>query len=512
MKRKSVCLSATALSLLLAPAASAVAQTNEKPGSAYVQCDGQPDNWTDGERAARLIGAVTLLGIFAPPHEAADASKRKLGAEGIEACTSLLTGEHQETNPRRRLGLILGRAIHQIEAKNYAAAIADAQMARREAQSAGLMADPYFARTRGRSFDLVESAALIRMGRAEEARAAALKDSAGDQYDFVSLIGTPTYDDFLQTSTPQEEQVVDWRDRLYPFLSASNATRLEIRGRFADAARMRDALLDFTDATSPDTKSSALLAQAALSHALAGDFDRAATLAKAAKDNLEKRRLDGKPESNASGVVEVLDLYNVVATAHSGDVKTARRLFAARSEWVSASLGSVMEVDRQLRGGAAPDELVGGLAHSPEDLWKEHVDTEQAELLAKDGDNKTLFALLPAERSAKDYQAIAKLVWRTDKSKMILPKKADAKTPLELMYLPAVDPVTALDAYVLHAALIARSRGQQGFVFMPVLTGRVIAGAFLSGNRGDKGLPPELFIDANDVIAKLSPVIPQPTS
>jgi hypothetical protein len=156
--------------------------------------------------------------------------------------------------------------------------------------------------------------------------------------------------------------------------------------------------------------------------------------------------------------------------------------------------------------------LVGALAHSPEDLWKEHVQTSRAKLLATDSDNKTLFALLPGERPGKIYQALSKTVWRTDKSKMILPKKADAKSRLEVMYLPMVDPVAALDAYVLHAALIARSRGQQGFVFMPVITGRLIAGAFLSGNRGDKGLPPELFIDANDVIAKLSPLIPQPTS
>jgi hypothetical protein len=168
-------------------------------------------------------------------------------------------------------------------------------------------------------------------------------------------------------------------------------------------------------------------------------------------------------------------------------------------------------MNRRLRVGAAADELIGGLARSPEDIWKEHVETSRAALLAKDSDNKTLFRLIPAEFSIKAYQTAAKDVWRTDKSKIILKSKADpAKNPMELMFLPFVHPVVAMDAYMLHAALIARSRGQQGFVFMPILTDKLVAASFRTGNRGDRGFPPELFIDANEVIAKLSPLFPAP--
>src|SRR5207342_1870571 len=79
-------LGAAALGPMAVPFTAANAQnTIEKPGSAYVQCDGQPDNVTDGETAARLLGAVTLLGLFAPPHESPDASKRKFAAEGVAA-------------------------------------------------------------------------------------------------------------------------------------------------------------------------------------------------------------------------------------------------------------------------------------------------------------------------------------------------------------------------------------------------------------------------------------------
>jgi len=81
---------------------------------------------------------------------------------------------------------------------------------------------------------------------------------------------------------------------------------------------------------------------------------------------------------------------------------------------------------------------------------------------------------------------------------------------MEIMYVGMTDPVVAMDAYLLHAALIARSRGHQGFVFMPYISGNLIAGSFRSGNRGDRGFPPELFIDANEVIADLGRIIPEP--
>ena len=503
-------LGAAALSLTVAPSV-ASAQT-EKPGSAYVQCDGQPDNVTDGETAARLLGAVTLLGIFAPPHEAADASKRKFGAEGVAACTGLLTGDRPEGNAKRRLGLIMGRAIHQIEAKNYQAAIDDIALARREAQAAGLMNDTYFVRSRGRAFDRVESAALLRMGRPEDARATSLRNTADEAHSMISLFSTPTYSSFILKSSTDEDRLMGWQTRIMPPLGGLSADRLDLDGRFAESAKLRDALVEFDAEQTPELNSSLLIARAAVAHALAGDFAAAAERAKTARANLDKRKADGKPEGNGAEIVEVLDLYSILDTAHSGDVKAARRLFAARSQWLSASLGSVLETNRRLRDGAGPDELIGGLAKPSEDLWKDHVESERAELFAKDKDNKTLFALIPAERSQKLYAAVARNVWRTDKSKIILvSKKADpSKNKMELMYLPLTDPVVAIDAYMLHAALIARSRGHQGFVFMPFISGNLLAGSFRSGNRGDRGFPPELFIDANEVIADLGRIIPEP--
>ncbi|HEY0149615.1 MAG TPA: hypothetical protein VGB70_11520 [Allosphingosinicella sp.] len=515
MKLQHLGLGASALGMVLAApfaGTTAFAAAPEKPGSTYVQCDGQPNNVTSGETAARLLGAVTLLGLFAPAPESPDASKRKFGEAGVAACTALLTGESPESNASRRLGLILGRAIHQIEAKKYEAAIEDVAMARREAKAAGLTANPYFARSRGRAFDLIESAALVRLGRAEEARAASLRQAGTNQYSLFALFSTPTYSHFLPTPSTEEDQLLDWQARLIPGAALTRADRLDLAGRFAESARLRDAYAEYDAENSPEMNSSIAIAGAALAHALAGNSEAAAERAKAARANADKRKADGKPETDLSEYVELLDLYNIVETARGGDLKTARRLFSARSQWVGVSLGSVMEVNRRLREGAAPDELIGGLAKTGEQLWKEQAETTRAALLAKDSDNKTLFGLAPGLRPANGYEALSKNVWRTDKSKIMLKMKTPPKHKMETLFLPLVDPVTAMEAYVLHAALLAKSRGHEGFVFSPILADDITAAWFRTGNKGDKGFPAELFIPAADVIAKLSPVIPDPAT
>ena len=511
MKSKSICLGASALGLIVASTGTANAQSAEKPGSAYVQCDGQPNNVTDGETAARFIGAVTLLGLFAPPPEAADASKRKFGAAGVAACSTLLAGDKQEGNPARRIGLFLGRAIHQIETKNHEAALADVATARREAEAAGLMSDPYYVRSRGRAFGLVESAALLRMGKASEAQAASLRTALPLEYSLLGLAATPTYEDLIDKPSDAEERFNQWRARLAPSFAIGRANRLDLAGRFAESARIWDALAETDAENSPELNSSVILARSAVAHALAGQADLAATQSKAASANAAKRKADGKPESDASEFVELTDLYNILETARSGDMKTARRLFSARSQWVGASLGSVLEVNRRLREGATPDELIGGLSRDSVQLWSEHVETSKAALLAKDSDNKSLFQLVPSARASGAYTAQSKAVWRTEKSKLIIKTKAgETKSKMELMFLPWLDPAVALDAYVLHAALIARSRGHQGFIFTPIIGDKLLAASFRTGNPGDKGLPAALFVDAKDAIAKLEPIIPSP--
>lgn len=494
----------------LAQAAKAEAAKVEKQPSLHVQCDGNPNNMSAGETAARLIGAITLLALFAPPPENADPSKRKFGAEGVAICSQLIDGEKRETNDYRRINLILGRAIHRIEAKDYDGAITDAALARSQAETAGFMANPYYVRSQGRAFDLIAAAALYRAGKPGEAREAALRNLSDSRYLLTPILSVPGYLLLDPAPSPVEGEFRGWRSKMG--LAGGEADRLEEWGRFAEAATVREALVDFNKRTMPDLRSSETLARSAIALALAGNTELSDTRMAEAKANADKRRADGQPDPNASELVELFDLHGIIRQMQRGEVAPARRLFSARSQWVAASFGSVVEVTRRLRAGAGADEMIGGLSRDPAALWKDRLDTRRAEALAKDSDNATLFYLIPSVDSASAYRGLSKVVWRTDKSKLIIPLKDDGKSKLKMerMFYYGADFDAAFPAYALHAALTAKSRGHQGFVLIPIFADRVSYAAFITGNKGEPGLAAPIFVDADEAIAALSPVIPSP--
>lgn len=513
--RMKTCVAALAMTAVLcSPAAAQKPEKPEKPEkvpSLYVQCDGNPNNTTAGETAARLIGAVTLLALFAPPPEGADPSKRKFGAEGVDVCTQLIDGEKKENNAYRRINLILGRAIHKIEAKDYEGAVADAALARSEAETAGFMANPYYARSQARAFDLIPAAAHYRAGKTAEARDAALRNLEGSRYLAMPLISVPGYVLSDPTTSATELDLLSARSRL-GWGSQLQAARLEEWGDFKQAAKVREAIVDFNARTMPDLRSSTTSATSAIALALAGDAELSDKRIAEARANFEKRRSEGNPEKDASEIIELFDLHGIIRQAQKGEVQAARRLFAARSQWVAASFGSVVEVTRRLRAGATPDELVGGLSRDPAAMWKDRLDTVRAEVTAKDSDNKTLFRLIPGVDSAAAYRGLSKQVWRTDKSRLVIAIKDDGKIKLKMerMFLYGADFDAVFPAYALHAALIAKSRGHQGFTILPIPTERIIFAAFITGNKGEPGLSDPLFADADEVITALSSVIPSP--
>lgn len=532
LSRKFALLLSAAATISLVIAAPATAQTKAKMttaekaaaaeqqklnGSRYVQCDGNPNNMTAGETTARLIGAVTLLALFAPPPESADASKRKFGQEGVDICSSLIDGEAKEGNAKRRADLILARALHQIEAKNYPAAITDVKLARTEADASGLTADKYYMQSRGKVFANIESAALLRMGKPEEAQRVSLTNADISPYSFASQLTVKPYSSQVRTLSAAEDAFLKRSGKLYTTGSYIYANRLEEAGRFSDAATHRLALVEYNNAiTSKDNqRPSGPMASAAISAAMAGDWTNANNLIKQAKENTEARKVAGKPDANPSALVEQFDLFSILERMRDNDLTAARRLFAARSQWTEVSFGTVMEVNRRLRVGAKPDELIGGLEKTADQLWQDRADSSRAEMVAKDANNKELFWLIPYAVPASAYESYSKNTWNTTKSKYILQTKKSGGEEVKGDLLYSANPYGGyslydLDAYMLHGALLAKSRGHNGVIYRPVIEEKYIAMIVHTGNCGDRGFPTAMCQPADELINGLKDYIPSP--
>lgn len=494
---------------MIGAGAPGLAQTRGSGPSDYLKCDGQPNNMTAGESIGRLIGAVTLLGIFAPPAEGSNPGARLLGAEGVAACNRLIDSEGAaaETNPERRIPLIIARAIHQIEAADYGAALADVAKAREEAAAAGLTGNPLFERSTGRGIALIEAHARLRLGEIEAARTVALSGIAQQRHSIFGLFGYAPFAEFSQTRSADEDLFNASFTRLFPAAAFSHAARLEETGDFAGAALLREDMIGLNDVLGAKDRASLTFANAALAQGLAGNWDRSNELAELARTNMETRVREGNAENNSSVVVEVLDLQAIARAAHEGRMAEARRLFSGRSSWPGVTFGSLVEVSRRLRDGASEAELTGPLAMTPEGHWQRRRESEMASMLERDRDNRTLWRHLRTAPAESSYRAISRDVWRLDRSRLLLSENAEGWRPLVMP--SAGGAIAGLDGMVLHAALQARHLGKRGFVMLSSPSAPQVA-LVRFGEPGDRGISEFRFIDAAEAIAELGPLIPSP--
>lgn len=485
--------------------------------SRYLRCDGEPNNMTAGESFARLLGAVTLLGLFAPSPESPDPEARQFGADGVAVCTSLIegtdgAGEDMESNPVRRIPLILARALHQIEAKNYAAALTDVELARAEAKAADLVGNPYFDRSMGLSFNRIAAAAHLRMGNPQLALDSELQNISDMRYSFVPSIYSGRFGKFVREVSPAQELQLLSSAQIMPAMFGIYSNELDEAGRFADAAEAREAYLSIAQMLEDEDEPvlSAPYARAALGHALAGNWERARERAEFAQSNMDRRIAIGKPEDDRANIVELLDLYRIVEQIEAGEAAAARRMFSGRSQWTVPSFGSVLEINTRLREGASEEELVGPLATSAEEQWQKRYDDLLAVQLENDTNNEDLFDLIVSYAKVDEFEARSKDTHRVEKSRLM---RGDPDEKGVHTIITSGSLYSGIDSAVLHAGLQARHKGKQGFVTYLVPGRRVNSFVFTVAytrfvDRGEDGVHPMTFVPADAVIAELEPVIP----
>ena len=486
--------------------------------SLYLQCDGNPAHMSDAEKFARFMGAITLLGLFAPRPEVPEPAKRLFAEKGVEACSQLIDGTDApkkmapENFVPRRLPLILARAAHQIEAKNYSAALTDVQKARDEAKAAGLAGNPYFERSMGLSFNLMEASADVGLGDFEAARKAGLASLAFSRWSVLPLLTRRDFGANLRAGSSDEDASRDGSDKVFVTDAATHAARLEQLGRYEEASALREALITRAALIDSTTKLVWPLAAAAVDHAMASQWDKADERAEGARTALESADEAGKPDAARAPTLEYLDFYHVLKLAHEGRVDEARTLYAARTEWSSVFPGLRFNVADMLRKGARPDQLTGPLAKSGEQQFNDQRQLALAQMLQYNTNNQSLFSFILPYASVEDYEKLSDAVWNLKQERFIksdpLPNSRFHAISGGLTYPSRETMFIAQDAMLLHAALAARAQGFKGLLYMTTRT--VNESSLVSFANPGPDIPGQFYIDADAVIAELRQLIPSP--
>jgi hypothetical protein len=512
---RSTCLVAALLPVLIAPA---LAQTAASGPSAYLRCDGNPPHRSTGE----LIGRALLLGAtmgLAGKGETQDASKRAYGIDGVDACTAALQGE---SDPLRKVQLMLARSVHQLERGDFGNALDDARQA---PSLAGQQAnDIGFRHTLLVSSLQLQAAALARTGHFADAETAAVQIANAAPYEVLAQIGAAPYVQLTADLTPGKQAYLNRLVKIFPAALPLRATAYEWSGKYLEAAGDYADMVDLQAAFSAESDPPPMPAALALRSvmlALGGRMAESAALAANTSAMLRVLAATGKAgllKPSIDAAEQALDFRAIVQDLDEGRSSAARIKFTARSRWSVPSGPAVAELATRLRRGAPAAELTGLLAGDPATLRTDAL-VANAGALTQAGDAVvSLYGAIRPPLGAAAYREWEDDVWNTKSSPFLHKREAGDRYVGELML---VSPPQALfstahfitfatgEALLMHSALMAQARGVKGF---ELYSNRQRLDAFLLrfGNPGDPGMPASLTFDAATVIAGLSPAFPDP--
>ena len=499
----------------------AVAQTDPAPsssnstadGSAYVRCDGFPPHRSAGELAARVLLIMATAGL-AGPGERADINKRQSGADGVAACTAALAGETDEI---RKVQLMLARAIHHIEAKDYPSALSDAQVA---PTLAGAKANEFgFQHSLMLSSLELQGYALVYLNRPAEAEAVALRMAEIAPYDVITQDHAMRFIGLTPEMSPAKKIFFDRSARITGSGSRYYAGGLQWAGDYLSAAAMYKATLDrldgFKNEKTPPSPQPALEAGRAVALAMGGDLAQSTAVAADTRKSIDALMQNGqayRAQSVVSEAEETLDFDAIVIDFATGKVAQARTAFAARSRWTATPAAPVSDLTERLRKGAPASALTGALARDPASIRSDALAAWAGALTAAaDSDSKYLYSAIRPLTSMDQYSYWNDDIRKTFKSRFLPAKTGKENYTGDFVFMPRANGIATGEALLMHCALLARDDGKAGFVINPYRP-RLDAAIVRIGNPGDPGMPPSLFVDAATVIAALSTQFPDPAA
>ncbi|HQS70706.1 MULTISPECIES: hypothetical protein [unclassified Novosphingobium] len=513
MKLKNSLAGIAAAALILNPvaasAADAPAAANAKAPagpSAFVRCDGFPNKASSLGTVARLIAITAVVGLLLPQREAADPKKRQTGADGIKACDEALSGPEPAKDGGRRIELIFGRAIHRMEMQDWDGALADIRFV--TADQPELTATTAYQQSLG--ITAVELEAMVMTGKADFAAAHKLGMELARRtpFDLRAQLAAIRYMSVARAYGEAEAAVYDQAARAWPLALISRADARAAAGQFAGTAADY-ATYTALIATMPKTRYYASQARAAIAYRLAGNPAEGDRLIKLAMEKAEADIALGKNDGVVTSANEANDLYAILVALDSGQTTRARTLFSARSRWPSISAGMVAGVAQKLDAAATPADRTNIPITSAKDILA----AEQARTVAQINDpgesNNDRFATYRSAFAPNEFTKFAKSVWKTDKSRYVITPKVEPENGELISTMRDGSGAPATYAMLLHLALVAKSRGHSHFMMMPGQLALNVA-RFRTGTPGDGKVFADVAYNAADVIAAISPIIPQP--
>lgn len=504
------CLVAAAFAGQIAAGAD-ITKKKEDPdlGSVFLRCDGAPAHRTGAETAGRILLIMATAGL-AGPGELKNTAKRLTGPEAVAACDTALG---TEADPIRKVQLTLARAIHHIEAKNFEAALTDARaapgLAGKDGEGIGFQHSLLIS-----AMDL-EAQALARLGRPAEAEAVALKMTAMAPYDLVTQQQASHFIGLTAAMTPEKKDYLDRYARIAPRGTFHLSDAAEWAGDFDTAAAAMQAYLDvvrgFANDQDPAPPLPAIEARLAVQLALAGDLARSNEIAAGARKTVDGMVQSGKAltmQPIIAEAEELLDFQAIIVKAATGKLAEARQAFTGRSRWLSPTAAVVAEVTQRLRQGAKPAELTGALARDPAEIRASGLVALIGAITEATDADKSLFAAIRPLMSVDDYKYWNDDIREVKESDYIVKRTAKATYSGDFIYMKRPNGIAAGDALLMHCALLAKSKGVKGFVLYP--SRKRLEAAFVQfGNPGQPGFPALVTLDADTVIAALTPEFPE---
>lgn len=492
-----------------APVAAQSAPAPEKPVSPFILCDGRTGHVGLAATLGRLVLLTATAGLSEVATATNDETRRLNGAAAAKACDAALDQEHDNL---RRAQLATAKAVHLMEAGSLDDALA---AARSVGAAAGPLAQEWgYQRTFAPRTLLLEAAIQVRRKDAEAAQAAAVRAISLAPYDVALAKLGARYLTLTSTFDADKDRALTQAGTLLPELIPTRAGALVKQGRFSDAYAALTAAEDINVPFFDDLPTQEFDAYRALLLALADRGPESDALATKVQDSLSA--LSGtafmvQHASVVAGASEILSMRSILRDAANGHGKEARATFRAHGPWLLAPSEVVPTVVDRLRTGAQPDELTGTLAETGDAIELRY----RTQRLAALSDPKAVAIEYRQPfyyASTAEFARASGATWKVgEKPKFLLKHTKDQLAATDVLdTLPSVDGLPAGEAILLQAALIAKTRGQQGFV-LKIGRHSIAITALRFGNIGTPGIPALFAFNADTVIADISPHIPQPT-